>query len=73
MKTISLTMENLSNGMIRITGRNNGCTVKYVDGIRSDAKNIFNQVANATASSHMVGGVLSEEFVSISNELKKLI
>jgi hypothetical protein len=50
MKAISITLETLSNGNFRATGRHNGSTVAYRDG--SDARKLVGFVIQETASAH---------------------
>jgi hypothetical protein len=50
MKAISITLETLSNGTLRATGRHRGTTVACRDGL--DARELVGYVMNQTASAH---------------------
>lgn len=50
MKAISVSLENLKNGMIRVTGHNHGCTVDMKEG--TDAKALLAAVMAKTCFAH---------------------
>ena len=50
MKSISITLESLSNGNLRATGRHRGATVAFRDG--SNARELVSFVMQKTASAH---------------------
>lgn len=54
MKTLSITLENLGNGILRATGRNRGVAVSTKQG--TDAKALVFAVMAETCFAHRVSG-----------------
>lgn len=57
MKSISITIEKLSNGMVRATGRVFGRTVSSKDGLPEHSKSIVSDVMSETCYAHKANGV----------------
>ena len=55
MNAITITIENLSNGNIRATGRHNGRTVSSKDGIAANATVMLAEVMEITCPEHRIG------------------
>lgn len=52
-KSLTVTIENLSNGQTRATGRQDGRTVAWKDG--TDAKSLLAKIMAKTCGAHRVG------------------
>ena len=53
-KTLTCTLENLSNGMIRVTGRERGRTISYKDGSADSASALVAEVMQASFGAHQL-------------------
>lgn len=56
MKTISVSIENISNCNIRVTGRHDGRTVLSKEGIADNVKTMFAVVMDRTCGMHRISG-----------------
>jgi hypothetical protein len=65
---ISVTLENLENGSIRVTGRVNNRTSVYFDGTKSDAKELVFKVLNQVARGHKVGSRFDMTYIEMNAE-----
>jgi len=73
MKSISLNVENLSNGTQRVTSRINGRSVKYVDAAKLTKDQCFD-VLRAAASAHEISrNVFSMEYIEINDAAKEIM
>ena len=70
MKSIAVTIENLSNGNIRATGRHNGRTVSWKDGIAANAKTLLAEVMADTCGTHRVGNSYDFIYISLNDAAK---
>ena len=70
MKSIAVTIENLSNGNIRATGRHNGRTVSRKDGIAANAKVLLAEVMAETCGAHRVGNGYYLTYISLNDAAK---
>ena len=71
--TISLNVENLTNGTQRVTSRINGRSVKYVDAANLTKEQCFD-VLRAAASSHEISrNVFSMEYIKINDAAKQIM
>lgn len=56
MKSISLSLETLSNGQLRATVRNDGATVTYKEGEKGQAYELCLAALREGASAHRISG-----------------
>ena len=67
MKNISVSIESLSNGNIRATGRHCGRTVAWKDGIESDVKSLLSEIMAKTCGGHRVGNSYDLTYISLND------
>ena len=70
MKSIAITIEKLSNGNIRATGRHNGRTVLWKDGIAANAKTLLAEVMAETCVAHRVGNGYDLTYIELNAAAK---
>ena len=70
MKAITVTIENLNNGNIRATGRHNGRTVSWKDGIAANAKALLAEVMAETCGAHRVGNGYDLTYINLNDAAK---
>ena len=70
---ITINLETLRNGKYRVTGKHNGSTILFLDGIESEIKGMFEDVAKVTAPHHMVNGVITGGLVKLNKEMKEAL
>lgn len=73
MKAITVTIETLSNGNIRATGRHHGCTVSWKDGVAANAKALLAEVMAETCSAHRVGNVYDLTYIDLNDAAKAVM
>ncbi len=70
MKAFTVTIENLSNGNIRATGRHNGRTVAWKDGIAASAKSLLAEIMAETCGAHRVGDGYDLTYIGLNDAAK---
>ena len=73
MKSIAITLEDLRDGRIRATGRENGRTVIYKDGLPSEAKSLLSDVMATTCRFHRIDSGYDMEFIQLNEAAKSAI
>ncbi len=70
MNAITITIENLSNGNIRATGRHNGRTVSSKDGIAANATVMLAEVMEITCPEHRIGNGYDFTYIKLNDAAK---
>ena len=71
--SITLNVENLSNGTQRVTSRINGRSVKYLDSVSLTKEQCFD-VLRAAASAHEISrGVFNMKYIKVNAEAKEIM
>lgn len=73
MKAITVTIANLKNGNIRATGRHNGRTVIYKDGLPENAKVILAEVMRETCGGHRVGNTYDFTHIELNQAAQAVL
>lgn len=70
---INLTIENLSDGNIRATGRVSGATAARYDGTKSQAKELCLRILNEVAFAHKIGANFDLTFIEMNDAATKAV
>jgi len=70
MKAITVTIENLSNGNIRATGRHSGRTVAWKDSAAANAKTLLAEIMSETCGAHRVGNGYDLTYIELNDAAK---
>lgn len=70
---ITVNMEKLKTGNVRVTGRIDGRTASMLEGAEAKSKDMCLAVIKDIAGAHMINGKVDQNFVDLSESVKKAI